>query len=103
MFSATKNYYVILGVATGATLEEIKTAFRRRALELHPDTSGLQSEPFLEVQEAYRVLSDPVRRRRYDERKREPIARHRPWGPPPEPLGTERPKAEPFRAQWLRG
>jgi molecular chaperone DnaJ len=60
------NYYLVLGVRTDASAEEIKSAFRRLALELHPDRSGLESEPFRRVQEAYNVLSDPVERQRYD-------------------------------------
>jgi len=92
-----KNYYVILGIASDSTPEEIKAAFRRRALELHPDTSGLESQPFLEVQEAYGVLSDPERRRRYDRQTQPNAARRRPWGPAAEPLVSERPAGEPFR------
>ena len=53
-----KDYYVIFGIASDATLEEVKSAFRRRAMELHPDTSGLASRPFLEAQEAYGVVSE---------------------------------------------
>jgi DnaJ-class molecular chaperone len=81
-----KDYYLILGVASGADLDEIKAAFRRRALELHPDTSGLESGPFLEVQEAYGVLTDPKRRRRYDQQSRGPSAALRRPGPEAEPL-----------------
>ena len=92
-----KNYYVILGVTTGASADDIKAAFRRRARELHPDTSGLESGPFLEVQEAYGVLSDPARRREYDHQTF-PGARRRPWGPAAEPLRPPRPDPEPFRA-----
>ena len=92
-----KNYYVLLGVTSDASVEEIKAAFRRRALELHPDTSGLQSEPFLEIQEAYGVLVDPERRRLYDAENRPAPVRHRPWGPSPEPLTRERRGAEPLR------
>jgi molecular chaperone DnaJ len=66
----TKNYYVILGVTSNASVDEIKAAYRRRALELHPDKSGLESGPFLEVQEAYGVLADPDRRSRYDQQSR---------------------------------
>jgi molecular chaperone DnaJ len=95
-----KNYYVILGVASDASVAEIKAAFRRRALELHPDTSGRESGPFLELQEAYGVLGDPERRRRYDEQggmTRPPAVRRRPWGPSPETRVRERRKAEPLR------
>ena len=90
----TKNYYVILGVTSDASVDEIKAAFRRRALELHPDTSGLESQPFLEIQEAYGVLADPERRRRYDQQSRpEPSAPRPHW----KPLRTPRPKGEPLR------
>ena len=93
-----KNYYVILGVSADASVEEIKAAFRRRAQELHPDHSGFESDPFLEVQEAYGVLSDPERRRYYDQRSHSPPVRRRPLGPTPEPLVTRaQPQVEPFR------
>jgi molecular chaperone DnaJ len=92
-----KNYYVILGVASDASGDDIKSAFRRRAMELHPDTSGLESGPFLELQEAYGVLSDPWRRRHYDREAHSIALRRRPWGPVAEPLVRERPRGEPFR------
>jgi molecular chaperone DnaJ len=93
----SRNYYVILGVAADASDDDIKSAFRRRAMELHPDTSGLESGPFLELQEAYGVLSDPQRRRLYD-RKARPVAMgRRPWGPVAEPLVRERRRGKPFR------
>lgn len=91
-----KNYYVILGVGSGATLEEIKSAFRRRALELHPDRSGLEDGPFQELQEAYGVLSDPERRQNYDARGDSVAVRRHPWGPSAEPLVKRRIEAEPF-------
>ena len=59
-----KNYYVILGVTADASSEEIKAAFRRQAVEVHPDQLGLESGLFQEVQEAYGVLGDTERRRR---------------------------------------
>jgi len=68
-----KNYYLILGLKSDATDEEIKTAYRRQAKELHPDYYGENCEPFLALQEAYAVLSDPQRRRDYDRQLR---ARH---------------------------
>src|SRR5271166_700265 len=57
-----KNYYLILRLAPDATMDQIRSAFRRRALELHPDLSGAESDQFIELQEAYDVLSDPIRR-----------------------------------------
>ncbi len=92
-----KNYYLILGVTADASREDIKAAFRRRALELHPDRSGLESGPFQEVQEAYSVLGDPERRHRYDRQYHRRAARRARSGPTPEPLVAARPAAEPFR------
>lgn len=92
-----KNYYLILGVSTDASREDIKTAFRRRALQLHPDQSGMESGPFQDVQEAYSVLGDPERRRRYDREYHPRSVRPLRPGPGPEPLVTERPKGEPLR------
>lgn len=88
-----KNYYLILGVSSTASLEEIKAAFRRRAMELHPDHSGRESEPFLEIQEAYDVLSDPESRRSYDQNSYS-AARRTPWGLSPEPPVCRRRRAE---------
>lgn len=85
-----KNYYMILGVSVDASPEDIKAAFRRRAMELHPDRSGMGSGPFQEVQEAYGVLGDPERRRRYDRRTRSRRQATRRSGPVPEPLVPER-------------
>lgn len=96
-----KNYYLILGITSDANLAEIKAAFRRRAMELHPDHSGLESGPFLEALEAYGVLSDPVRRRDYDSQGHA-MVRRRPWGPPVEPLVRKRPRGEPFAARGFR-
>src|SRR5436305_6795845 len=61
-----KDLYLVLRVRREATPEEIRSAYRRRALELHPDHSGTGSGPFLELQEAYSVLSDPTQRAAYD-------------------------------------
>jgi len=91
-----KNYYLILGIAEDASREDIRTAFHRRAMELHPDRSGMERGPFQEVQEAYSVLSDPERRRRYDQERPRPAAKRPRWWPKPEPLVPERQPAEPF-------
>lgn len=92
-----KNYYLILGVNSTATLEEIKSAFRRRAMELHPDHSGRESDPFLEIQEAYDVLSDPDRRRFYDRQSQVVPVRRASRRPAPEPLVVRRSKIEPLK------
>ncbi|KXT00817.1 hypothetical protein AC578_2972 [Pseudocercospora eumusae] len=64
------SYYVLLGVERNATEEEIKKAYRKKALELHPDRNyGNEEEAtktFAEVQSAYEVLSDPQERAWYD-------------------------------------
>ncbi len=92
-----KNYYLILGISADASAEDIKAAFRRRALELHPDRSGLESGPFQDAQEAYSVLGNSERRRRYDRQYRAVSARGHRRGLSPEPLVRERRKGEPLR------
>ncbi len=63
-----KDYYTILGVQKTASPDEIKRAYRKLALEHHPDRAGKDSETkFKEVNEAYQVLSDPQKRSRYDQ------------------------------------
>ncbi len=64
-----KDYYEVLGLNKNATDDEIKSAFRKLAKKYHPD---LNKEPdaeakFKEVQEAYAVLSDPNKRKQYDQ------------------------------------
>jgi len=64
-----KDYYKILGVDRNATEEEIKKAYRRLAMKYHPDRNpGDKSaeEKFKEINEAYEVLGDPEKRKRYD-------------------------------------
>lgn len=65
-----RTYYQILGVSERASLIEIKQAFRKLAKLLHPDRNhGATSHArFIEVTEAYQVLSDPEMRRIYDSR-----------------------------------
>ena len=64
-----RDYYEVLGVSKTATDAEIKSAFRKLAKKYHPDVSKEENaaEKFKEVQEAYTVLSDPEKRKKYDQ------------------------------------
>ena len=65
-----KDYYAVLGVGKTATPEEIRSAFRKKAREHHPDVAkdkAKGAEMFKEVNEAYEVLSDPAKRAKYDQ------------------------------------
>jgi curved DNA-binding protein CbpA len=64
-----KNYYILLGVSSTASPEEIKAAYRTLAKKYHPDKNigNKHAEDFFkEIQEAYSVLMDPEKRRKYD-------------------------------------
>ncbi len=65
-----KDYYKILGLETNkVSLDEIKVAYREKAKKFHPDINVGNSEAeiiFKDVNEAYRTLSDPIQRRKYD-------------------------------------
>nr|WP_320190089.1 DnaJ domain-containing protein [uncultured Desulfobacter sp.] len=61
-----KDYYLVLGITSDATLDDIKEAYRRLAKEFHPDHYGDNHSPFLAVQEAYSILSDPIKRQTHD-------------------------------------
>lgn len=62
-----RDYYEVLGVSKDASADEIKKAFRRKAIELHPDKEGGDETKFKEVNEAYEVLKDQSKRQRYDQ------------------------------------
>jgi len=62
----SKDYYEILGVSKSASQDEIKTAFRKKAHEHHPDKGG-DAEKFKEYNEAYQVLGNADKRKQYDQ------------------------------------
>jgi molecular chaperone DnaJ len=64
---AKRDYYEVLGVGKGASADEIKKAFRRAAVQHHPDKEGGDETKFKEINEAYEVLKDPSKRQRYDQ------------------------------------
>jgi molecular chaperone DnaJ len=63
---AKRDYYEVLGVGKNASADELKKAFRRSAVEHHPDRGGDEAK-FKEINEAYEVLKDGEKRKRYDQ------------------------------------
>lgn len=66
---AKRDYYEVLGIARGASEDEIKKAFRKKAIQYHPDKNPddkAAEESFKEVNEAYEILSDDKKRQAYD-------------------------------------
>lgn len=62
-----RDYYEVLGVGKDASADEIKKAFRRLAVQYHPDKEGGDEAKFKEINEAYEVLKDSSKRQRYDQ------------------------------------
>ena len=62
-----RDYYETLGIAKGASKDEIKKAFHHLAKQYHPDKKGGDESKFKEVNEAYQVLSDDQKRAQYDQ------------------------------------
>jgi molecular chaperone DnaJ len=87
-----KSYFAILGISPNATVDEIRTAYRRLAKEFHPDHYTGSSRRFRDIQEAYAVLGNSRRRREYEKSIRKVLIRTplkpTPY-PEPEPLIPE--------------
>ncbi len=87
-----KSYFAILGISSGSTADEIRSAYRRLAKEYHPDHYSGSSDRFRDIQEAYSVLGNNRRRREYEQNIRKVSAR-KPLRPThyaePEPLIPE--------------
>ena len=66
MAGSTPDYYKTLGVSKDASADDIKKAFRKLARTHHPDAGGDEAK-FKEINEAYEVLSDPQKRKMYDQ------------------------------------
>jgi DnaJ-class molecular chaperone len=66
---ALKNYYIILGISPNTSAEDIRFAFRRLAKKFHPDKAGGERTAFFQdITEAYEVLSDPKKRKLYNQK-----------------------------------
>ena len=67
--TSESDYYEVLGVAPGASAEEIRKAYHKLAFQCHPDRNRKTEEAhkkMRELNEAYAILSDPIKRREYD-------------------------------------
>ncbi|MFM7313362.1 MAG: DnaJ domain-containing protein [Cyanobium sp.] len=92
---AGTDHWQILGLAPGADASELKRAFRQQARRWHPDLNGndpVAEERFKQVNEAYAVLSDPQRRRSWEQGEE-------PGGEPPDPFASGFPTFEDYLAE----
>ena len=70
MVETESDYYELLGISRGADASEIKSAFRKKVIDVHPDTGdqiNQSGQKFINLQTAYQILSDPLLRQNYDE------------------------------------
>ena len=65
-----KDFYKELGVSSDASDKDIKQAYRKLASEFHPDKNPAGADRFKAVSEAYSILSDPEKKKEYDETRR---------------------------------
>ena len=95
--SASRDHWQVLGLSAGADAASIKRAFRQQARRWHPDLNGndpVAEARFKEVNEAYAVLSDPVRRRAWEAGDGQDSA-----GLDSDPFATGFPRFEDYLAQ----
>ncbi len=76
-----KDYYETLGVDKGASIDDIKKAYRRLAHKYHPDKPGGDEQKFKEVNEAYEAISDPQKRASYDQFGKAGFEQQQGYGP----------------------
>ena len=95
------DHYATLGVLPSATEEQIRTAWKQKARELHPDRNKAPnaSALFSEAKEAYDVIGDPARRSRYDAERAFGTQSHVGPPPAPEPAGSRWSHAEERRTK----
>ena len=77
MASQARDYYALLGVSETASADDIKKAYRRLAKQYHPDANPNNkeaAEKFKEIGEAYGVLSEPEKRKQYDQMRKNPFS-----------------------------
>ena len=67
--SQSQDHYGVLGIARGASVQEVQKAYRKLAQKYHPDKMGdsVDAKVFRRVQKAYDTLSDPMKRQEYDD------------------------------------
>ena len=94
-----KSLYDVLLVNQNATLDEIKLAFKKRALQVHPDKGGSKEEFHL-VYQALETLADPIARKRYDHGRIGPLrtSKHSPPGPQSKKKSSTRKCCNPSRS-----
>jgi len=93
MYKHMKDYYEILGISKKATAQEIKSAYRKQALEWHPDRNKTAeaTERFKAINKAYEVLSDSKKRETYDQYGPDAFARANAGGHPGQGYGGQGP------------